>query len=168
MTGYLPTNVKEVTFGKQTGWKYAQAFTSDVWSNWQLTAFACHSLLRQKRRMKAKTNWCCRKNVHKAPGSAEECSKHDWLQSCFAKKVEHRLICFCRAERNVSSPKICRYHPTLPSFTLGLIFQIFFISTICHPGAVSLAFPRWFLFPNLEDLLCPAVFFCLSQYWFQV
>ena len=80
--------------------------------------------------MKAKTNWCCRKNAHKAPGSAEECSKHDWLQSCFAKKVEHRLICFCRAERNVSSLKICRYHPPLPSFNFGFdlpYLQIFLI-----------------------------------------
>ena len=140
----------------------------DPTDNWLLLHFACQSLLRQKRRMKAKTNWCCRKNAHKAPGSAEECSKHDWLQSCFAKKVEHRLICFCRAERNVSSLKICRYHPTLPSFTLGPIFQIFSTFTICNPGALSLALPRWFLFPYLEDLPCPAVSFCLSQYWFQV
>ena len=30
MTGYLPTNVKNALWEKQTGWKYAKAFTSDV------------------------------------------------------------------------------------------------------------------------------------------
>ena len=166
-------NVKECTLGKADGLEICKSI--HFWCMIQVTT-DCFCILhakvcwdkREGGGMKAKTNWCCRKNVHKAPGSAEECSKHDWLQSCFAKKVEHRLICFCRAERNVSSLKICRYHPTLPSFTLGSIFQIFSTITICYPGAVSWALTWWFLFPYLENLPCPAVSFCLSQYWFQV
>ena len=116
--------VKDCTLGKADGLEICKSI--HFWCMIQLTT-DCFCILhakvcwdkREGGGMKAKTNWCCRKNVHKAPGSAEECSKHDWLQSCFAKKVEHRLICFCRAERNVSSLKICQYHPPLPSFNFG-------------------------------------------------